>query len=82
MIVDAEVGYQEPQNGQNVILMINQAIPIDDLENNLLCPMLCCLNGVHINKVPKVLAESPIVTNYAIELPGPVWLSPLIDHFS
>ena len=51
-----------------VYLVINQAICIDDLDNHLLCPMQCCMNGVHISEVPKFLAESPSETTYVIEL--------------
>ena len=32
--VDAAVGYQDPQSGQNFILMINQAICINGLDNH------------------------------------------------
>ena len=51
--------------------MINQAICIKGLENHLLCPMKFHLNGVHISKEPKFLAESPSVTTHAIELTDP-----------
>ena len=33
--------------------------------------MKCCLNGVHINEVPKFLAESPSVTTNAFQLADP-----------
>ena len=69
--VDAAVGYQDPQNGQKVILMITQTICIDGLVKHLLCPMQCCLNGVRISEVPKFLAESPSETTHAIELVHP-----------
>ena len=61
MTVDATVGYQDPQSG-------SQAIPINGLENHLLCPMQCCLNGVHTNEVPMFLAESHCKTSHAIEM--------------
>ena len=51
--------------------MINQAIHIDGLVNHLLCPRQCCLNGVHINEVPKFLPETPSETTHAIELVNP-----------
>ena len=51
--VDAAVDYQDPQSGQKFILVINQAICVNGLDNHLLCPMQCCLNGVH------VLTKSP-----------------------
>ena len=34
--------------------------------------MQCCLNGVHINEVPKFLGETPKDTTHAIKL---------VDHF-
>ena len=67
-IVDATVGYQDPQSGQKFIFMINQAIHIDGLYNHLLCPMQCHLDGVHISEVPMFLAESPSETTHAIVL--------------
>ena len=51
--------------------MINQAIRIDGFINNLLCPMQCCLNSVHISEVPKFLAKTPNETTHAIELVDP-----------
>ena len=66
--VGATIGYQDPWSGGKFILMINQGIYIDDLENHLLCPMLCHLNSMHISEVPKFLAESPSMTTHAIEL--------------
>ena len=66
--VNTAVGYQDPQRGQKFILMINQAILIDDLVNHLLCPMQCHWNGVQINEVPKFLTETPSETTHAIEL--------------
>ena len=69
--VDAAVGFQDPQSGQKFILTINQAICIDGLEKHLICPMQCCLNGVHTSKVPKFLAESPRVTTNDVELADP-----------
>ena len=38
-VVDATVGYQDPQSGQKFMLMINQALCMNGLENHLLCPI-------------------------------------------
>ena len=51
--------------------MINQAICIDGLDNHLLCPMQCYLNGLHISEVPNFLAESPGEATHAIEFIDP-----------
>ena len=68
-LASAAVGYQDPQSGQKYILIINQAICINGLDNHLLCPMQCCLNGgMHISDIPKFFAKSPSVTTHAIEL--------------
>ena len=48
-----------------------KSIPINGLESHLLCPMQCCLNGVHISEVLKFLSVSSNVTTNAIELPNP-----------
>ena len=69
--VDAPLWYQNPQSGQKPVLVINQTICIDCLENHLLCLMQCCLNGVYISEVPKLLAESSSVTTHALELTDP-----------
>ena len=62
------MGYQDSQSGQRFILMINQAICIKSLENHMLCPMQCCVNGVHISEVHKFLVEHSSKTTNAIEL--------------
>ena len=89
--VDIAVGYHDPQSGKKYILMINQAIHIKGLENHLLCPMQCHLNGVHISEVSKFLADSPSVITHAIQLADPsdaahpltilLWLSSMTHHF-
>ena len=44
--VDATVAYTEPETGQVVILLINQAIEMKGLGHHVLCLMQCCTNGV------------------------------------
>ena len=53
------------------ILIINQAIQINDLSKHLLYPVHCCLNDMHIREVTKFLADSPSVTTHAIQLLEP-----------
>ena len=69
--VNAAVGYQATQSGWRFILIINQAIHTDGLVNHLLCPMQCHLNSMHVNKIPKFLAENPSETTHTIELFDP-----------
>ena len=78
--VDAPVGYQDPQSVQKFILMKNQAIFINSLEYQLLCPMQCLLNGVQISEVRKFLTERPSVPTHAIELQTSLMqLTPLLS---
>ena len=65
-VVGATVAYIEPETGQVVILLINQAIEMKGLDHYLLCPMQCCVNGVLIDDIPKFLAPIPSETTHAI----------------
>ena len=51
-IVDALVKYVDPFTGAESLIMINQAIHVDYLDHNLICPMQCRLNGVTVNDTP------------------------------
>ena len=57
--VGAVVAYDDPMTGQSIMLTINQALYIPNLEHNLLCPMQCRMNGVLVNDVPKFLKDKP-----------------------
>ena len=50
------------------MLIINQAIEIPTMENNLLCPMQMRVNGVSVNDTPKFLVDSPDETTHAIQV--------------
>ena len=70
--VSAAVAYDHPQTGQVYILIINQAIEIPHLENHLLCPMQCRVNGVRVNDVPNILVDNPDTTTHASGVPDPI----------
>ena len=59
-----------------------RAIWISGEEHHLLCPMQCCLNGVHVNEDPKFLADSFSMTIHAIQLTGPFITAHPLSHFS
>ena len=50
--ISAAVAYSDPETGQAVILIINQATYIPQLEVNLLNPTQLRLNGVKSQKKP------------------------------
>ena len=64
--VGAVVAYDDPMTGQTIMLTINQALHIPNLENNLLCPMQYRMNGVLVNDVPKFLKDKPSNDDHAI----------------
>ena len=65
--IDDDAAYDQPKTGQVVIFLINQAFEIKDLNHHLLCLLLCHMNGVVINEVPKFLAPIPSETMHAIQ---------------
>jgi hypothetical protein len=58
-IVDCAVKYICPATGEIMLLTINQALHIPELEHVLLCPMQCRANGVVIDECPKYMASNP-----------------------
>ena len=75
--VTGVVAYDHPQTGQTYMLVVNQAIEVPHLQNHLLCPMQCRMNGVKTNKLPKFLAETPDKTTHAVQVVDPLSESPL-----
>ena len=67
-MVDTTLAYTEPEIGQVVILLTNQAMAVKDLDHYLLCLMQCCMNGVIIDEVAKFLAPISSETMDAIQL--------------
>ena len=65
-IVSAAIAYIRPENGELIILVVNQAILIEDLEHNLLCPMQLRLAGVQVNDRPKCMTHQPTEEDHAI----------------
>ena len=65
-IVDAVVGHEDPETGEEYMLVINQAIYIPGLKHNLLCPMQLRMNDVSVNETPKFCLSDPTETDHAI----------------
>jgi len=55
-----------------MILLINQAILVPEIDHCLLCPMQCRINGVEINKVPRFLASNPTTSSHSIMIADPM----------
>ncbi len=70
-IVDAAVLYVSPGTFDSYILVINQAIYVPELDDCLLCPMQCRMNGVRISETPKFLVENPTALDHSIQIINP-----------
>ena len=70
-VIDAAVWYICRVTGDHLILMVNQAIYVPEVDHCLLCPMQCKINGVEINKVPKILLPNPITSTHSILIANP-----------
>ena len=70
-VVDAAVRYMCRDTGDHLILMINQAIYVPEVEQCLLCPMQCHIIGVEINEVPKFLTTNPTTSSHSITIADP-----------
>jgi hypothetical protein len=65
-VVDAAIRYTCHDTGDYLILMINQAIYVTEVDHCLLCPMQCRINGVEINEVPRFLMQDPTTSAHSI----------------
>jgi len=70
-VVDAAIRYTCRDTGDHLILMINQAIYVPEVDHCLLCPMQCRINGVEINKVPCFLMQDPTTSTHSIRIANP-----------
>ncbi len=70
-VVDAAIWYTCRDTGDHLILMINQAIYVPEVDHCLLCPMQCWLNGVEINEVPNFFTNDPTTSTHSIQIADP-----------
>ncbi len=75
-VVDAAIRYTCRNTGNHLILMINQAIYMPEVNHCLLCPMQCWINGVEINDVPKFLLNDPTTSTHSIQIANPTVMLP------
>jgi hypothetical protein len=69
--VSGVVAYDDPQTGRTLQLIINQAIHIPHLDHHFLCPMLCRVNDVAVNNLPKCLTAIPTDQMHALTINDP-----------
>ena len=63
--------FDHPRDGQVYNLVFHQAIHMPQLDHHLLCPMLCRVNDVTVNNVPKLLTHFPTDNTHALVVQNP-----------
>jgi hypothetical protein len=71
-IVSGAFAYDHPTTGKVYILVFHQAIYCCQMENHLICPMQCRVNGVDINDMPKMCVPNLDDSTHSIEVADPL----------
>jgi len=71
-IVSGAVAYDHPINGKVYILVFHQAIYCRQMDNHLICPMQCRVNGVVINDMPKMCVPNQDNSTHSIAVADPL----------
>ena len=65
-IVCGAIAYDHP-DGETIILVVNQALYIPTLRDNLLCDNQCRMNDVVVDACPKSLSENPTDSTHTLK---------------
>jgi len=69
--VDAAIAYECPHKAKTIILLLRNALYIEELEINLLPPFIVREAGIQINECPKFQAIDATNENYSMLLEEP-----------
>jgi hypothetical protein len=72
LIVSGVVAYDHPHMGVTYMLIWHHTIYLDTMDNHLICPMQCRVQGVTIHDTPKIFAKNPTNHSHAIVVLDPV----------
>ncbi|KAL7478253.1 LOW QUALITY PROTEIN: hypothetical protein ACHAW6_004025, partial [Cyclotella cf. meneghiniana] len=70
-VVDVAIKYTRCNTGDPMILLINQAILVPEVDHCLL-PMQCRINGIEINEVPRFLTSNQSTSSHSIVISDPM----------
>jgi hypothetical protein len=76
-VVDAVVQYDCPYDGKQYMLLIQNALHVPSMNNNLLPPFVLREHGIQINDTPKIQVDDPTVDNHSILFPETGFCIPL-----
>ena len=57
--ITGDMLYIHWNNWQVYMIVYNKAMHLDNLHNNCVYPIQCCMNGISVNRVPEFLADNP-----------------------
>jgi hypothetical protein len=77
-IVSSAVVYDHPTTGKVHILVFHQTIYCCQMDNHLICPMQCRVNGVVINDTPKMCILNPDNSTHSIKVTDPLDLDTIL----
>ena len=77
-IVGEAVKYECLYTGQEYVLIIQNALHVPSMANNLILPFMLREAGVKVKDMPKIHCEDPMVRDHAIEFPESGFKIPLL----
>ena len=77
-IMDAAIKYKCPSTGQEYALIIQNALHVPIMVNNLIPPFMLREVGIKVKDTPKIHCNDPTVRDHAIEFPETGFKIPLL----
>ena len=77
-IVMGAVAYNHLTTSKVYILVFHQTVYCCQMDNHLICPMQCYVNGVVINNMPKMCVHNPDDSMHSIEVADPLDLDAML----
>ena len=79
-VVNAIIQYDSPLDGKEYILVVQNALRVPSMSNNLIPPSIMCENGIMVNECAKIHCEDPTRHDHAIIFKGYDFCIPLRLH--
>ena len=79
-IVDAVIQYDSPLDGREYILVVQNALRVQSMKNNLIPPFIMSENGIMVNECAKIHCEEPTRHDHVIIFKGYDLCIPLRLH--
>ena len=85
-VVNAMIQYDSPLDGKEYMLVIQNALRVPSMSNNLIPPFIMQENGTIVNECAKIHREDPTREDHAIIFKGynlriPLWLHGIFSYF-